>query len=235
MKRLIIGLSLVGIAGAVTVGLLLRGGSTPAASYRFATVDRGDIVSTVSATGTLSAVRTVAVGTQVSGQIATLGADFNDHVRRGQVIARLDSTILVQAVAQSQTDLDKAQANVAQTGFLAEQGGRLQAAGSMTDTDHRLTLYNAEVARASLLALDCAPGATVNIATGRQTTDRLVFEAVAAAVGYAGPPLYGPERAGDLQHSCLDITHARRLLGWEPQIEFAEGVRRTVAHLSGEG
>jgi HlyD family secretion protein len=156
MKRLIIGLSLVGVAAAVTVGFLVRGGATPAASYRFVAVDRGDIASTVSATGTLSAVRTVAVGTQVSGQIAVLGADFNDHVHRGQVIARLDSTLLVQAIAQAQTDLDKAQANVVQTRYLADQGGRLQASGYMTDTDYRLTLYNADVARAGLRAAQIA-------------------------------------------------------------------------------
>ncbi|HRB11425.1 MAG TPA: biotin/lipoyl-binding protein, partial [Vicinamibacteria bacterium] len=63
--------------------------SSPAPSFRFVTVERGDIQSTVSTTGTLGAVTTVNVGTQVSGQVSALYADFNDHVKKGQVLLRL--------------------------------------------------------------------------------------------------------------------------------------------------
>ena len=63
-------------------------GTTP--SYRLGKVERGSVKSTVSATGTLGAVRTVEVGTQVSGQIAALYVDFNSHVKKGQLIARID-------------------------------------------------------------------------------------------------------------------------------------------------
>jgi HlyD family secretion protein len=179
MKRLLLGLSLVGVAAAVTVGFIVRGGTTPSASYRFVTVDRGDLASTVSATGTLSAVRTVAVGTQVSGQIAALGADFNDHVRRGQIVALLDSTLLSQAVAQAQTDLDRSRANVEQTRFLSEQADGLRGSGSITDTDYRAAVYNAAVARSALQASQIALARAqqnLRYATIRAPIDGIVIE-----------------------------------------------------------
>jgi UDP-glucose 4-epimerase len=92
-------------------------------------------------------------------------------------------------------------------------------------------VYVGDVAEANVLALSGPANDTFNLATGSQTTDQQVFDTVAAAVGYTGPPVYGPERLGDLQHSCLDITKAREVLGWAPQVGFAEGVARTVAYL----
>ena len=56
-------------------------------AYRTAAVGRGSLTSTVSATGTLQAVQTVQVGTQVSGQVAQILVDFNDHVKKGQLLA----------------------------------------------------------------------------------------------------------------------------------------------------
>ena len=63
-------------------------------------LSRGDIVDTVGATGTLQAVTTVQVGSQVSGNISWLGADFNSIVKKGQVLARLDPSII-------QADIDR--------------------------------------------------------------------------------------------------------------------------------
>src|ERR1017187_393816 len=85
-----------------------RTNATPA--YRFATVETGNIQQTVSATGTLSAVKTVQVGTKVSGQVAEIHADFNDHVTKGQLLARIDPTLQQQAVTDAQAQLVKAQA-----------------------------------------------------------------------------------------------------------------------------
>lgn len=150
MKRMLMIVAVLAVAGAVTAAVLAKGHADAKSSFRLVQISRGDVEQTVSATGTLGAVRTVQVGTQVSGQIAALYADFNDHVHRGQVIARLDSTLLAQAVASAQTDLDRAQANVEQTRFLADQTDRLHAAGSATDTDWKTALYNAEVAQAAL-------------------------------------------------------------------------------------
>jgi HlyD family secretion protein len=84
---------------------------TPA--YRFAAVERGSLQSAVSATGTLSAVRTVQVGTQVSGQISASYVDFNDRVRKGQLLARIDPTLQQQAVQDAQAGLERAQAQLA--------------------------------------------------------------------------------------------------------------------------
>jgi HlyD family secretion protein len=78
--------------------------------YRFATVERGDIEATVSATGALSAVKTVQVGTQVSGQIAAIYADFNDKVKQGQRLARIDPVIPEQAVAEALAGVERSQA-----------------------------------------------------------------------------------------------------------------------------
>ena len=71
-------------------------------TYRMARIERTSLTSTVSATGTLSAVRTVQVGTQVSGQIAAIYVDFNDQVKKGQLLARIDPTLQQQAVPDAQ-------------------------------------------------------------------------------------------------------------------------------------
>ncbi len=73
-----------------------------------AAVDRGTVIQSVSTTGSLSAVTTVKVGSQVSGIIASLHADFNDRVRRGQVLATLDPTPFEAAVNQTKAQLDRA-------------------------------------------------------------------------------------------------------------------------------
>lgn len=70
-----------------------------------ASVTRGPVVSTVDATGTLQTVDTVEVGTQVSGTIATLGVDFNDTVRRGQVVATLDQAIFLSQIQQAEAQV----------------------------------------------------------------------------------------------------------------------------------
>ena len=65
--------------------------------YFTATVDEGDIQAVVNATGAINAVTTVQVGSQVSGNIAELNADFNSHVTKGQVVARIDPAIFRRA------------------------------------------------------------------------------------------------------------------------------------------
>jgi HlyD family secretion protein len=82
-------------------------------AYRFAAVERGSLQSSVSATGALSAVRTVQVGTQVSGQVSGIYVDFNDRVRKGQLLARIDPTLQQQAVQDGQAGLERAQAQLA--------------------------------------------------------------------------------------------------------------------------
>src|SRR4051794_5812029 len=83
-------------------------------AYRFATIEKGNLQSTVSATGTLNAVTTVSVGTQVSGQVSELLVDFNDHVKKGQLLARIDPTLALAAVTDAQANLEKAQAQALQ-------------------------------------------------------------------------------------------------------------------------
>jgi HlyD family secretion protein len=90
---------------------LLRGRSAPA-GYTTGMVDRGDVVEVVGATGTLEAVTTVQLGSQVSGTIQSLHADFNSTVSRGQVVARLDPSLFEARLGQARANLLAARANV---------------------------------------------------------------------------------------------------------------------------
>ena len=76
-------------------------------------LSRGDIVDTVGATGTLQAVTTVQVGSQVSGNIQMLGADFNSIVKKGQVIAKLDPSLFEAQLQQARANLNQTRANLA--------------------------------------------------------------------------------------------------------------------------
>ncbi|HYX21071.1 MAG TPA: efflux RND transporter periplasmic adaptor subunit [Thermoanaerobaculia bacterium] len=87
------------------------GRNSPAQNFT-AKVERGAIHDVVEATGTINAVTTVQVGSQVSGSIAKLNADFNSRVRKGDVIALIDPALFEGAVQQAKADLDNARANL---------------------------------------------------------------------------------------------------------------------------
>ena len=111
MKRALIGLLIVGAIGAGAGAYYIRRGG-PEIQVNTAPITRGDIIDSVGATGTLQAVTTVQVGSQVSGNIQWLGADFNSIVKKGQVIARLDPSLFDAQLQQARANLGQARANL---------------------------------------------------------------------------------------------------------------------------
>ncbi|HEY1306101.1 MAG TPA: efflux RND transporter periplasmic adaptor subunit [Vicinamibacterales bacterium] len=141
-----------------------------------AEVKRGDVVATVEASGTLQAVTTVQVGTQVSGTIKTLNADFNSRVRKGEVIAELDPSLFQTQVAQEQATVQRlkseaerarvqaddaqvklrrarelaAQELIAQSDFDAAQSTADAAAAAVKSADSQVTQANASLNQAQV-------------------------------------------------------------------------------------
>ncbi|HWY68158.1 MAG TPA: efflux RND transporter periplasmic adaptor subunit [Terriglobales bacterium] len=99
------------VAIAALGAFTLRGGDKPA--YTTQRVQQGDIRQLVQATGTIDAVTTVQVGSQISGTISKLNADFNTRVKKGQVVAELDPALFQGALLQAQADLQNAEATAA--------------------------------------------------------------------------------------------------------------------------
>ncbi len=120
-----------------------------AGSYRFVTVERGDLESVVAATGTLDAVTTVQVGTQVSGIVSEILVDYNDRVEAGQVIARIDPTLLEIAVREASADLEGSQAKLRHVRGDYERSQRLSEAGIVSEADFRQARYELEAATAA--------------------------------------------------------------------------------------
>ncbi len=112
MKNKIIRLSLIfiGIILITIIVISLVNGKNNKEEFQFSQVEKGDIKITVSSTGTIEAQKTVEVGTQVSGTISKLYANFNDKVRKNQVLALLDTKLLEIAVQTAEADLLKASA-----------------------------------------------------------------------------------------------------------------------------
>jgi nucleoside-diphosphate-sugar epimerase len=92
--------------------------------------------------------------------------------------------------------------------------------------------FIANVVAANLLAASVPAekisGRTINIATGERITLNQTFQELRSLTGYNGDPAYAPPRSGDIRDSLADITLARELLGYQPQVDFREGLRRTV-------
>ena len=138
------------VVAAVAVWFFVGKKKAAAVEYRTAKIEKGDIQVTVRASGTLQAVTTVQVGTQVSGIIKKILVDFNSVVKEGQVIAVLDTTLLAQAVDDARASLKKSEIQVNQTKrdfdrtkVLFEQKVMAQA-----DYDLALTAYETAVANA---------------------------------------------------------------------------------------
>jgi HlyD family secretion protein len=129
--------------------LLLGRGKESQAKYTTTKIERGDISVIVTATGTLDALTTVQVGSQVSGTISQLYADFNSIVKKGQVIAQLDPTFLKAQVAQAEADLEKANAQLNQAKRELDRAKTLSEKNLISQADLDVALTNYEAASAS--------------------------------------------------------------------------------------
>ncbi|MGE5256007.1 MAG: efflux RND transporter periplasmic adaptor subunit [Hyphomicrobiales bacterium] len=150
---------LVGIL--LLLGLIFfRDGRNGASSFRLAPVERGSITSAVITTGTLNAVITVLVGSQVSGQIQELLADFNSEVQAGQIIARIDPETFAAKVRQAEAELavSKANVDIQRTGVERAQKDLVNGVDSLNSAKaqaekSRVTLANSRRNRDRRLAL----------------------------------------------------------------------------------
>ncbi len=130
---------------------------SPVYYWRVVPVERGDIKVIVTATGTLAADTTVDVGVQVSGIIATIKVDFNDYVKKGQVIAVLDTTLFYAAKLNAEANLKNAEATAAEAKRVFEREKKLlenkvaaQADYDTAYTNYQTALGNLTAAKAQL-------------------------------------------------------------------------------------
>ncbi len=139
-------LSLPASYAAVRISVILAAGlaldachrsEAPGSQYQTATVQKGDITQIVTASGTLSALVSVDVGSQISGRIQTLSVDFNSAVKKGDIVAQIETTIYQAAVDQSAGELDSAKAALQLAVLTAQRKRDLveRKAGTQADAD----------------------------------------------------------------------------------------------------
>ena len=150
MKKLLIAGILI-LAIIVSAFILFRGnGSKP--QFGTEKVSRGDIVMTVTSTGTVNPVTTVLVGTQVSGTIKEIYVDFNSPVRKGQLIARIDPSLFDAQVNQARANLEKAEATLVDAKRTMDRNKELFSKNLVARSDLDTAETNYETARASVSA-----------------------------------------------------------------------------------
>lgn len=170
------------------------------AAYAFDTVkvEKGNISNTVSATGTIDAITTVDVGTQVSGIIEHIYVDFNDVVKQGQVLARLDETNLREQLKQSQASLDQAQAQLDYQEATWKRLKALYDKNLIAQADYDAAVFNYENSRAAVAnsksALSRAQ-VNLNYATITSPIDgvvlnRAIEEGQTVAASFSTPTLF---------------------------------------------
>jgi len=197
MKKIIIIVSLLTVAAVV---LWFSNGAEAGSrmEYRFVTVERGNLESVVASTGNLSAVTTVQVGTQVSGIVNDIYVDFNDEVRRGQIIARIDTTLLVSSVQDARATLSR---NQAQLDFSRTEFNRvknLYEKNFATEVEFNQAKYNLDLAQATIVsseinlerALRNLDYATITAPINGVVVERNVDEGQTVAASLNAPQLF---------------------------------------------
>lgn len=153
MKNRKVRISLILAVIAIAVVLLFIkpfSDKTAAITYETVTVEKGSIVNTVTATGTVEAMTSVDVGTQVSGIIENVYVDFNDKVKRGQLLAKLDEVPLRAQLQQSQASVDQAQAEFNYQESNYQRLKALYEKQLISKSDYDQAVYNYERSKASL-------------------------------------------------------------------------------------
>lgn len=147
-RRLLAVIAVLVVGAAIGAYLYGRHLAVPS-PYQTARVVRGPVIASISATGTLNAVITVQVGSQVSGQIKELDADFNSQVTKGQVIARIDPDIL-----QTQVNQARAQVAAAQATVLNQRAALAKTRTDLEGSRAALAAAHAQTAKAQVAVAD---------------------------------------------------------------------------------
>src|SRR6202011_2360510 len=149
MKRFLpIGVIIVALI--IILFVVRRCTQNSAGGYQTATVTRGPITQLVTATGTLNPVVNVQVGSQVSGNIQKLFADFNSEVKAGQVVAQIDPTLFQATVTQAEGDLASAQRALERTRLNATRTQSLVAKQNSSQADLDQAMANLHQGEANL-------------------------------------------------------------------------------------
>jgi HlyD family secretion protein len=197
-KRTLIIISVVVVA--VIAALALKPFSKKEAAVTFETVkvEKGDITNTVTATGTIEAITTVEVGTQVSGILQHVYVDFNDNVKQGQLLAKLDETSLRAQLDQSQSAVNQAQAQLTYQEATYNRLKVLRDKELIAQGDFDQAVYNYENSKGSLSnAKSALARAQVNLDYATITSpidgvvlNRAVEEGQTVAASFNTPTLF---------------------------------------------
>jgi HlyD family secretion protein len=151
MKKKIIIISVLVVAVLVATFFIVRPKKVAVDNIKIetSTAKVGTISKTVTATGTLEAISTVEVGTQVSGIVKNIFVDFNSYVKKGQLLAKLDTTNLAAAMDQSRATLDNAKAELDYQQANYNRLAPLNEKKLISQSDYDQTVYNLNKAKAS--------------------------------------------------------------------------------------
>jgi len=147
-KYFIYGLILVAVI--VSAYIIFSNGSDQEEKYTFVDIKKGSITNAITSSGTLEAMSTVEVGTQVSGRISHLYVDFNDDVRRGQLLATIDTTILAAQVRDAQVALERFKAQYNEAVAKHERNKKLFEKNFLSELDFIASKTSLENSSASL-------------------------------------------------------------------------------------
>lgn len=209
-KRFVVIAAVVLVAVAV-VFILTRGGNKKY-DFRFDTISHGDIAMYVTATGTINPVISVEVGTQVSGIISKLYADFNSIVKRGEIIAKIDSTFLVQAVRDAMANVERVRAQYADAKRVRDRTTALFEKNLESQVTYDAAVTQFESNRAALKQAEASlERAKINLAYATiyapidgVVIDRKVNVGQTVAASFSSPTLY--TIANDLRRMQVQTT-----------------------------
>jgi len=196
-KIILIAVAVVAVAG---ISIRLFGGSTAKhkVTYETATVIKGEISESITATGTIEPVTEVEVGTQVSGIIDKIYADYNSVVTKGQLIAEMDRVTLQSEVASQRAAYNGAKAEYEYQRKNYERNRGLHEKQLISDTDYEQSVYNYEKAKSSYESCQASLAkaernlsyATITSPIDGVVINRAVEEGQTVASGFETPTLF---------------------------------------------
>lgn len=221
------------VAVVVVALVILKANSASKISFAIETakLGKGNISNTVTATGTLEAITTVEVGTQVSGVIEKIYVDFNSQVKKGQLLAQIDETTLKSQVDQGQASVDQAEAELEYQKSTFERTKALHEKNLIAQSDYDLAQYNYKQAIATLKnaksELDKAKRnlsyATIYSPIDGIILERAVDEGQTVAASFSTPELF--TIANDLTQMQVEANVDEADIG---QVKLGQRVEFTV-------